>query len=310
MLRTLAVIALTLMPCTAGLPDWLSVYPGATAQTTSSSGVETSTYATTANPDAVIEHYRGVWAKAGLPFASNFNGVGTSIRAALTDCDLLIQIREEGGGSSVKATCAARNVAPDPNAGREIVSNNGADRRQVMMQRLQAVRAKSDAHTASVLAQADADSRARTRSMGKYDQPVAPPKPRDPEGIPLAWPSWLVHMPGASSGLNVKASKDQGGKNILLSTFRTTKPMSEVHIFYEDLMKANGFSVGQSKLQTGQTLSGVMQNASGMVLGTYKPYGMAKGGISTEVRFYRSQLNEPIKVTLEVRLIQYYPRPW
>lgn len=310
--RSVACLFLWLLPCAAGLPDWLSVYPGATAETITAPGVVTSTYIAAAKPDAVIAHYGKLWTAAGLPFAANFNGIGTSIRAALTDCDLLVQIREEGEGSHVKASCAARNQAPDASAGREVISSNGsssaARHRQQSLQQLQMARAKSDAHTAAVLAQAEADGRARTRSMGQYDRPVFPQQPRDPEGIPLQWPAWLVHMPGASTELAIKPGKDQGGRNILTSTFRTTRPMSEVHIFYEDLMKANGFPVGQSRLQTGQTLGGVMQNANGMVNGRYEPYGVARGGMSVEARFYRGKLDEPIRVTLEVTLIQYYPR--
>ena len=71
---------------------------------------------------AVIEQYRRLWGTAGLPFAANFNSVGTSIRAALAECDLLVQIREEGAGSHVRVSCAARNQPPDPSAGREVAS--------------------------------------------------------------------------------------------------------------------------------------------------------------------------------------------
>ena len=104
----------------------------------------------------------------------------------------------------------------------------------------------------------------------------------------------------------VKAGKDQGKKNILTSTFRTTRPMTEILTFYEDLMKANGFGVGQSRIQTGQTLGGAIRNASGMGNGRYEPNGVAGGGLPVEVRFFRHQLDEPIRVTLEVKPIQIY----
>ena len=82
--------------------------------------------------------------------------------------------------------------------------------------------------------------------------------------------------------------------------------MTEIHIFYEDLMEANGFSVGQSRIQTGQTPGGAIQNSSGMVNDRYYPNGVAGGGLPVEVRFFRHQLDEPIRVTLEVKLIQIY----
>lgn len=298
--RIFGTFLLTALPATilaAGMPEWLKDYPGAKAETSQSAGLVTSTYTVEAAPPAVIEHYRSVWGAVNLPFSANFNGTGTSIRAAATECDVLVQVVENGEGSHVRVSCAARNQAPGPESGWEV-----AARPSVPVQR----RIERDPRTAAMLAQAQADHQARVARMEDFDRPVYPQPPRDPEGIPLQWPSWLVHMPGASRGLTVEAGKDQGGKRVLLSTFRTTRPMTEIHQFYEDLMNANGFRVGQSRIQTGQTLSGVQQNANGMVLGRQEPYGIGKGGMSTEARFYRSKLDEPIKVTLEVKLIQVY----
>ena len=282
------------------LPGWVTPYPGATAKLQSTPGMVTATYVTAARPEAVIEHYKSLWEAAGQTFAANFNGTGTAIRGSAAECDLLVVVRESEEGSQVKTTCAARSQAPDPNAGREVISSNGTargTRPSPFSQR--------DPRTAAMLANADAEHRARVARMGEYDKPVYPRPPRDPEGIPLAWPGWLVHMPGASTDLDVRKGEEYG-KSLLKSQFRTVRPMSEIHQYYEALMNANGFRVGESKLQTGQTLGGVMQNKDGMVKGTWQPNGIGRGGMSTTVWFSRSKLNDPIRVVLEVRLIQIY----
>ena len=288
----------------ASLPEWLAVYPGAKLEVAEAPGMATATYVTAAKPDAVIAHYRKLWEAAGLPFAANFKGMGTSMRAALADCELLVQVREEGEGSQVKATCASRDAVADPNGAREVITSNGSVGRGRIGSR-PAGYSNPNANSAAILAKAEADHRARTAKMGDFDKPVFPQPPRDPDGIPLRWPRWLVHMPGASVGLDVQETV-QYKKRLLRSQFRTAKPMSQVFQYYEDLLNANGFKVGVSRLETGQTISGVIQNKSGMVNGRWEPNGVGRGGMSVEVRFSRAQLNEPIRVVLDVQLIQIY----
>ncbi len=84
---------------------WLTPYPGAKVE--ARSATETS-FTTVAKPEELIAHYRKLITAAGMPFIPNFDGIGTSIRAATPDCDLLINIREEDAGSFAKVDCPVR----------------------------------------------------------------------------------------------------------------------------------------------------------------------------------------------------------
>lgn len=286
------------------IPAWLTPLPGAQVRTEAAPGLAQVSYRAAAKPDDVIEHYRKVWAP-GQPFIPNFNGTGTSIRAAAPECDVLVQIREDGDGSFVKASCASKTTVANPAAAPEVVSSSGS-RRPGFPSLPRPDFSKRDPHTAAVLAEAEARHRAGVNRMADYDKPVYPRPPQDPPGIPLAWPSWLVHMPGASRDLEIEEKVDRAGKKYLMSRFRTTKPMTSIHVYYEDLLNAHGYRVGQSKLETGHTLSGVTQNKNGMVKGSCQPNGIGGGGVEIEVDFYRSALNDPIQVTIKVELIQIY----
>jgi hypothetical protein len=92
---------------TKAMPAWLTPYPGAQAE--SANAVDTS-YSVAARPEAVVAHYRKLITAAALPFVPNFDGMGTSIRAAATECDLLIRIRESDGGALVRVSCMAKTA--------------------------------------------------------------------------------------------------------------------------------------------------------------------------------------------------------
>jgi len=87
------------------LPAWLSPYPGAHVE--SSKATETS-YTVAAKPDDVIAHYRKLLVSQALPFIPNFDGMGTSVRAAAAECDLLLKIRESDSGTSIRVSCTPR----------------------------------------------------------------------------------------------------------------------------------------------------------------------------------------------------------
>jgi hypothetical protein len=92
---------------TKAMPVWLAPYPGAQAE--SANAVDTS-YSVAARPEAVVAHYRKLITAAALPFVPNFDGMGTSIRAAATECDLLIRIRESDGGALVRVSCMGKTA--------------------------------------------------------------------------------------------------------------------------------------------------------------------------------------------------------
>ena len=88
-----------------GMPSWLTPYPGADAESGNATQVS---YRISAKPEEVIVHYGKLLRAAALPFVPNFDGIGTSIRAAAAECDLLIRIRESENGTQTRIQCAVR----------------------------------------------------------------------------------------------------------------------------------------------------------------------------------------------------------
>jgi len=76
--------------------------------------------------------------------------------------------------------------------------------------------------------------------------------------------------------------------------------MTQIHAFYEDLLKTNDYRIVTAGLETGHTISGTSQNAWGHVEGDNYPDGQP--GPYTEVRvdFGRSVLNGPIRVSIKL----------
>jgi hypothetical protein len=79
--------------------------------------------------------------------------------------------------------------------------------------------------------------------------------------------------------------------------------MTEIYAFYEDLLNANDYRVYSSKLGTGHTISGVVQNSDGYVEGSNYPQGTPGPRTEIRVSFSRFLLNDPIKV--EIRFTTY-----
>jgi hypothetical protein len=130
----------------------------------------------------------------------------------------------------------------------------------------------------------------------------------DAPAPPLVWPDWLVHLNGAR--LARQRGVDQSGNEYLESKFKSTAPMTAIFTFYEDLLNANGYKVYSSKLGTGQTLSGVTQNADGYLEGDNYPSGHPGPRTLIRVDFSRFYLNEPITVRVRFTTHPYkaFPR--
>src|ERR1051326_1473042 len=90
------------------IPGWLVPYPGAAPQTRTFEAYTESSYITSAPAAAVLDHYRKLFESAGLPFVANSDGIGSNVRAAAPDCDLLLSVRPAQTGSLVRVNCAAR----------------------------------------------------------------------------------------------------------------------------------------------------------------------------------------------------------
>jgi hypothetical protein len=95
------------------MPAWLTVFPGATAQTTVFKAMVESAYVAAAKPAAVNEHYRKLFEAQNLPFVPNYDGMGTVIRAATAECDLMITIHAQDSGTDVRVDCSAKTAAKE-----------------------------------------------------------------------------------------------------------------------------------------------------------------------------------------------------
>jgi hypothetical protein len=264
------------------LPPWLESYPGAKPTIRSSNSLVESSYTIAAQPDDLVAHYRKRFAAAGLPFQPSGDGLGTSIRAEARECDLLIQIRSRSEGTFVKVDCSVKTQSSPSSSpsGIQVITGrpqstrvgtiSGADR----MQRHQQIVAEMGIH------------------RERHDAPAPP----------LVWPSWLVDIRGAA--VRTQSGVDQAKDAILTAWYTTNTPMTEIYSFYRDLLNSHEYPA-RAKMSTGQTISGVLQNALGSVEGSNYPDG-APGAYSViRVSFDRDVLNGPITVTMRFTTHEY-----
>jgi hypothetical protein len=253
------------------LPSWFQNYPGVNETVHSTSTLVESSYTAAAEPAKIVEHYRRIFETASLAFHPNFDGMGTSIRAEAHECDLLIQIRERAEGSFVHVNCSAKIVPQNtPVASVPQTRAIPAD----MMERHRQVVAE----------------------MGIHRQHHDAPAP------PLVWPSWLVHVNGAA--VRAEPGVDQAKNAILKARYTTNIPMTEIYSFYRELLNSHEYPA-RSSMSTGQTITGIQQNATGRVEGFNYPDG-APGAYSViSISFDRHVLNGPITVSLRFTTHEY-----
>jgi hypothetical protein len=156
------------------LPSWLIPQPGANVVThTALAGRIEVVYNTDGLPEAAVGHYQRLIVGAGLPFVPSFDGVGTSIRVAAAECDLLITIRERETGTLTRVSCAIKstNSANSLNAVEVMTTKSTGpanSRTRTMEERIR----QGEEETRRVLAQADAKHKKHIDGMKTYDQPV------------------------------------------------------------------------------------------------------------------------------------------
>ena len=167
------------------LPSWLTPCCGAKAETqTALANRIEAAYTTDAKPAQVIVHYQHLLEGASLPFLPTFDGMGTSIRAAAGDCDLLIKIRAQEDGSLIRVSCALKTSPTTsllPSVGVVPTPSPANNRPRTMEER----KRQGEEHTRQVLADAEAKHKQGIDRMAIYDQPVkarsrkkdAPPPP-------------------------------------------------------------------------------------------------------------------------------------
>ena len=162
-----ALLVPAAMMAQPSMPSWLAPYPGAAAQTKSFASYVESTYVAAAKPAAVAAHYEKLFETAGLAVRAGFDGSGTAIRGAATECDLLIKIREDAAGSVVRVSCAEKT--PE-------------------MRAVSSLPPPPPPPPQNVLDEPDPPGARRVR--------VAP-----------AWPGWLVHPNGAAMSIDRAAGR-------------------------------------------------------------------------------------------------------
>jgi hypothetical protein len=259
------------------MPSWLVSYPGATPNSRAMGALVESTYTTAAKTAQVMDHYRKLFEDAGLRFQPRADGMGTSIRGDAAECDLLILIREQGAGSFVDVNCSAKSQVSPASPGKTVDIIGTAPSKTRIAEEMK------ESHVR------------RVAELGIH------PTYHDAPAPPLVWPSWLVHIKGAE--VRPQQGVDESRKTYLKVRYVSNLPMTTIYNFYEDLLNSNEYRVHTSRLSTGQTISGVVQNAWGYVEGTNYPDGAPGPRTVIHVSFSRSKLNDPI--TVEMRFTVY-----
>ena len=272
---------------TTSLPAWLESYPGATPAVRFSESLVESSYTVAAQPEDIVQHYRKLFEAAGLPFQSNPDGIGTSIKASAPECDLLIQIRTRQQGTFVDVNCSAKTQSTAPSAPVDVKVMNG---------RPQAPATSLPPLHPMTPEQFMEQHHRIAAEMGLHRAHPDAPAP------PLVWPGWLLQVGGTSlrTDRGVNFAKDA----MLKAHYTTNVPMTEIYRYYRELLNGHEYPA-RSSMSTGHTETGIQQNAIGYVEGFNYPDG-APGAYSTiEIRFSRSVLNGPITVSLAFTTHEY-----
>lgn len=287
----LAVTAFTPAFCQQplGFPSWLKSFPGAAvAVRTSESSIESS-YAASAQPPEVVEYYRRLLETTGLAFHPNDDGIGASIRAEAPECDLLIQIRSRADGTLVNVYCSAKS-ATSPSSSPDDIKVISV---QPRAQRIGTAGVKPAGPPPPVRRMSAEDwmqmHQQKVAEMGLHREHPDAPAP------PLVWPPWLVNVSGAAA--RPERSPDQAKNVHLRARYTSTVPMTKIYHFYQDLLKSHEYQT-RSSMSTGQTMSGVKQNALGYVEGSNYPDGAPGARTEIKVSFSRDVLNGPIEVIM------------
>ena len=303
------------------LPEWLIPYQGATATTSASPTVVESSYMVLAKPEEVSAHYAKLFTSNGLTSQSNYDGLGTVIRASATECNLMIKVRESSAGTAVRISCAT----PAAGMGSEVIVTSGSinpasvERRSAHLKSAEEIRQYNEDRAREIKAKREAFDRESNARMQVYDKPYYPQQqqshapvppasnlaPRAPsasyhdDAPPLVCPSWL----GAAKGepLSQPKRSSRGPESSLSRKYQTTVAMTELARFYKEGLERNGFTVNRSGISTGSTSTGVQQNASGDIE-AYRKEGPGINPPTTTIKigFSRMYLNEPITVWINV----------
>ena len=274
----LAGIVILLAPacvrCQPVLPSWLLTYPGANATRQNLSAMSAVSFTTTDSPETVVDHYRQLFEENGLPFSPTSTRFANNVRA-IADCgELSISIASRESGSAVRVSCSMKLQL-------RVVKSTGNHEQDV-------------ANMMETHRQAAAE-------MGIGRARPAAPAP------PLNWPAWLAEVEGGLPA--ARKGADQAGNSMLGAHYVSGSPMSQIFSFYKDLLSANGYQVYRGYLKTGQTQSGIKQNAVGCLEGSLYPDGFPGRRSEIRVDFSRRNLNDPISVNIRFTVFAYEGSP-
>ena len=268
------LLAPAYLQCQPALPSWLSQYPGANVSIQNLSAMSSASFSTSDPQETVLAYYRQSFEDNGLTFSPTSNRFGSTIQATADCGELRISIFSRPAGSSVRLSCSVK---------------------------LQPRTAKSTGNYQQDVANAMEAHHRAVAEMGIGRARPAAPAP------PLQWPAWLERV---ETGLPaVRKGTDQAGNGMLRAEYVSSAPMSQVFAFYKGLLSANGYQLNRGYLATGQTQSGIKQNANGSVEGSLYPDGFP--GPRTEIRvdFSRMHLNDPITVIIRFTTFAYEGSP-
>jgi len=200
--------AQTVAQVAPGMPSWVVVFPGATAQERKAGDEIESSYVVGATMNEVLSHFRKLFEQKRLPFDPESTGDGFFIRSKVPECDLAISIRRRNSHAAeddqpetaVKVTCSAKE---------------GSSVGTVWVP----VQHKPKPDT--------------TEGMKKFDKPYYPP-PKTGPGI--RWPSWLVEVDGSKPAV-------QRLSGALKSTFTAAPPRGDIEYFYSGLFDSHDYHV-------------------------------------------------------------------
>lgn len=255
------------------LPSWLLTYPGAHLVRSNLSAMSAASFTTADAPETVVGYYAQAFASQGLLFAPKSNRFATNIEAD-AECGVLsISVTKKDDGSSIELNC---RVKFQPHVSKS-TENYGQDVTNMMETHRQAVAALG---------------------IGRERPPAPAP--------PLEWPAWLTRAEGGLPA--IYKGSDRPAAGLLKAEYVSGLPMSELFTFYKDLLSSNGYQINRGYVQTGQTLSGIQQNADGIVEGNIYPDGFPGPYIEIRVKLSRNRLNDPIRVTIGFRTYAYAGR--
>lgn len=108
---SLVVLSLLAQPAPQ-VPDWLPPFPFAVPEGKGApSHASNSAYVALGRPADVIAHYQAHLRKSGIAFTTDFNGLGTTIRASTEETDCVIRVSET---SRVNVDCAGHGKLGAP----------------------------------------------------------------------------------------------------------------------------------------------------------------------------------------------------